>query len=777
MLKFFIMGTNQKRQYISGSLTRLVIVFSVISFVFLVLIGNISNQYVKHSEQQRLEHLRQLIQIARNTIEPTLQEYRYGHISKKETINRIRDITRRMVFSEEHGSNYIFMSSFDGLMLVQPFEPEKEMLNQWNLKDSNGLYIIRGLVEIAKTSKNGGFFTYEYIPPGKEEPEEKVSYVLGIDEIDCYIGSGRYMGDLRKEQILFQMQVLLLEFFLMVLIASLLMVFLREIHAQNLKLSKEVEIRQLSEMNLLNEKIRLRTLIETIPDLIWLKDAKGIYLFCNPKFERFFGKTEQEIIGQSDYQFVDKDLADLFQKNDLLAIKKNLPNINEEEVVYADDGHKELLETIKTPMYDSEGVLIGVLGIARDITRRKQQEKELMQLHNYLINIIDSMPSYIIGIDEKGCVSRWNRKMEIYSGILLSEALNLPITSILSHLSMDLETIITAIEEKKVIDDQRRMRIKDKQIIYESFIIYPLLGEGENGAVVQIDDVTEKIQIEEMMIQSEKMLSIGGLAAGMAHEINNPLAGMIQTAEVMSNRLSNEMMPANISAAAESGTDMQSVRLYMEKRKILTMLQSIKESGSRAAKIIENMLSFSRQSDFSFSFHNPAELMEHVLELASSDYNVKKQYDFREIRIIRKYGENLPEVYCDSGKIQQVLINILKNGSQAMYSYNAECDAQGIAKIIPQFTIIIQHEIKEKMLHIEVTDNGPGMDDSVKKRLFEPFFTTKTIGLGTGLGLSVSYFIITENHKGTMSVDSQPGKGTTFIIRIPTNESDLENVN
>jgi len=116
----------------------------------------------------------------------------------------------------------------------------------------------------------------------------------------------------------------------------------------------------------------LRTLIETLPDLVWLKDQDGVYLSCNPKFERFFGAKQDEIVGKTDYDFVEKDLADFFRNKDKIAMAAGKPCVNEEEIEYADDGHREILETIKTPMSDRNGKVIGVLGIARDITSRKQ---------------------------------------------------------------------------------------------------------------------------------------------------------------------------------------------------------------------------------------------------------------------------------------------------------------------------------------------------------------------------------------------------------------------
>lgn len=132
-----------------------------------------------------------------------------------------------------------------------------------------------------------------------------------------------------------------------------------------------------AEKSLLDSKGQLRTLVDTIPDLVWLKDINGIYLTCNTKFERFFGAKEAEIVGKTDYDFVDKDLADFFTQKDREAMEAGKPVMNEEEITYSDDGHQEYLETIKSPMYDSNGHLIGILGVGRDITQRKQADEEL----------------------------------------------------------------------------------------------------------------------------------------------------------------------------------------------------------------------------------------------------------------------------------------------------------------------------------------------------------------------------------------------------------------
>ncbi|SDF93178.1 PAS domain S-box-containing protein [Methanolobus vulcani] len=144
-----------------------------------------------------------------------------------------------------------------------------------------------------------------------------------------------------------------------------------------------------AELALMTSEGQLRTLIDTIPDLIWLKNAEGVYLKCNSKFERFFGAKEAEIIGKTDHDFVDKELADFFRQKDIAALEAGKPSMNEELITYAADGHEEYLETIKSPMYDSSGKLIGVLGVGRNISEREQAEKELLEESKRLANIIE----------------------------------------------------------------------------------------------------------------------------------------------------------------------------------------------------------------------------------------------------------------------------------------------------------------------------------------------------------------------------------------------------
>lgn len=174
------------------------------------------------------------------------------------------------------------------------------------------------------------------------------------------------------------------------------------------------------EIELQNEEIRLRTLIDTIPDLVWLKDIRGYYLMCNKRFEEFFGASEEEIKGKTDYDFVDKELADLFRENDRKAKEKNSFNVNLETVTFANDGHKSLLETTKMPLYDNKGVLVGILGIARDISVYKKHEDELLDYKAHLEKLVEKRAVALEEMNKELIIAReYADKAEISKNIFL----------------------------------------------------------------------------------------------------------------------------------------------------------------------------------------------------------------------------------------------------------------------------------------------------------------------------------------------------------------------
>ena len=440
---------------------------------------------------------------------------------------------------------------------------------------------------------------------------------------------------------------------------------------------------------------------------------------------------------------------------------------------FSDLSQMEIVRTIGVPdkllymrkPFDAEELAQVALSLNQkwNISWHEQQQKteinllvkELQQTRNYLDSIIDSMPSIIAGVDEQGLVTHWNQQAEKMTNIPFAQAKGMQIESVFPKLVGLTQQIQLAIHQSEV---QRRERIKcewrDTDLLID-VIVYPLSIEGLKGAVVRVDDVTQRVRMEEVMVQSDKMISVGGLAAGVAHEINTPLGSILQNAQLLELRtLPND--GKNRQVALDCGTEIEKISQYMEQRGLNKLIAGIRDAGGRTSKIVKSMLAFSHQSA-SKTKADLAELVEEVILLAKSDFDLKKRYKIDNFEFVRQIATDVALLTCEKTKIEQVLLNLIRNAAQAMEEMPKEHK--------PKISIRIRNE--ESHVRIEVEDNGPGLDEKIRKRVFEPFFTTKAVGVGTGLGLSLAYFIISESHKGKIAVESELGQGTTFVIQIP----------
>ncbi|MFZ5428379.1 MAG: ATP-binding protein [Thermodesulfobacteriota bacterium] len=278
------------------------------------------------------------------------------------------------------------------------------------------------------------------------------------------------------------------------------------------------------------------------------------------------------------------------------------------------------------------------------------------------------------------------------------------------------------------------------------------------AGIIVFTDITSRKSMEDMVVQSEKMMSLGGLAAGMAHEINNPLGIIVHSAQNALRRVSPDL-PANQKAASEAGTTLEALGTYLEARGITVYMQDIIDAGHRASKIVRSMLNFSRPKASERSPLKVNALLDKALELAQSDYDLKRNYDIKKIRFVKEYDPSGPSGMFVETEIIQVFLNIIKNAAQAM-SAKRYGDAQ-------EPTVILRTALEGPDIRVDIMDNGPGMDERTCKRIMEPFFTTKQVGEGTGLGLSVTYFIVTNSYGGTLTVCSEKGRSTAFTIRLP----------
>jgi PAS domain S-box-containing protein len=502
---------------------------------------------------------------------------------------------------------------------------------------------------------------------------------------------------------------------------------------------------------------KYRDIYENAPVGIYRSTPAGRYIDVNPRFAAMFGYASPAELLAAVTDIGGQLWCDPADRAAMMEIVAREGEVRDYEAKNRRaDGSVFWASRNKRAVRGAGGDIECYECFVTDVTARKTAEEKSVRAQNHIKNIIDSMPSVMVGVDPEGRVTHFNQAAERDTGLSAAAAKGRDIREVLPGLTGQMARIKAAVAARAPMATEKTAVSRGGEIRYQDVLVYPLVANGVEGAVIRVDDVTERVRIEEMMLQSEKMFSLGGLAAGMAHEINNPLGGILQGLQNVKRRVAFDL-PANLEAALETGCDLAAMRRYLERREVFRFLDGIQESGERAALIVSNMLDFSRRGEARKKPANLAELMEKTLALASNDYDLKKRFDFRQIEIVREFASGLPPVVCVAAEIEQVFLNVLKNAAQAL------AERVGLGR--PRIVLRLAKELDN--IRIEVEDNGPGMEEKVRKRIFEPFFTTKEPGVGTGLGLSVSYFIVTQNHNGTLVMDSEPGGGARCVIRLP----------
>ncbi|MBU1342956.1 MAG: PAS domain S-box protein [Proteobacteria bacterium] len=511
-----------------------------------------------------------------------------------------------------------------------------------------------------------------------------------------------------------------------------------------------------------------QTILDNIVEGYYEVDLQGNFIFFNNAMQDILGFEKHEMLGMNNQAFMEKETARKVFKTFNQVFQTGKPSKTFDWVLIRKDGKKRYIETSISLIRSVENNPIGFRGIARDVTEIRQAEMALRESEEkFRLTFMTSPDSINLNRLSDGMFIDINTGFTQIMGYTRNDVLSK--TSAELNIWVDIkdrEWMVAQLKKHGVVKNmEARFRSKDGTIRHGLMSASIIRFEQEDVILSIVRDITEQKRTQEVLIQSEKMLSVGGLAAGMAHEINNPLAGILQNAQVIANRLSADH-PMNQKAAEKIGVPMDLIVQYMEQRKIFELISSLREAGNRAADIVSNILSFSRKSDLFPSEFNIKKLMDATIEIAGNDYDLKKNIDFRKISILREYEDTAFYVECNGSNIQQVFLNILRNAAEALFDKKMKIDPRIIIRILGE----------KNGVRIEIEDNGPGIEEVIRKRVFEPFFTTKPVGLGTGLGLSVSYFIITENHKGRIFVTSLPGQGAKFVITLPFKHSDQQDL-
>jgi two-component system, NtrC family, sensor kinase len=361
---------------------------------------------------------------------------------------------------------------------------------------------------------------------------------------------------------------------------------------------------------------------------------------------------------------------------------------------------------------------------AQLLQEREQRAEELARLKEFNENIIESINVGVMVVNLHGRITNWNGAMEQIYGLSRAEAIGKRIHEVFQSGILDAlrQLMSRSPADEPVTVYKFRARSCDERDLTLNISLAPLhskLGEVE-GTLIAIEDVTARVGLEQQLQQSEKLSSIGLLAAGVAHEVNTPLTGISSYAQLLLQQIPD--------------TDPRH-----------QLLQKIYRQTSRASSIVNNLLNFSRVSDSRLAEVDLPRVLDDTIQLLDA------QLRNTEIEVIRRYADRVPPAQGNAPKLQQVFMNMILNARDAM----------------PQGgRLEITVEADEQTATVSFRDTGEGIAPENLGKIYDPFFTTKQIGQGTGLGLAVSYGIV-QDHGGHLRVESQPGAGTAFHITLP----------
>lgn len=365
-----------------------------------------------------------------------------------------------------------------------------------------------------------------------------------------------------------------------------------------------------------------------------------------------------------------------------------------------------------------------------EVTDHKSTMSKLSVSESYLRNILESMPVLLIGLNEKLEVTQWNKLTELRTGVAESVAMGKNLWDAFPTVTISPEQVT------KVLESEQPSTIKYSQRgqYYFDITLFPLRGEGETGVVILIDDVTKRTLTENMLIQRDKMSSMGELASTMAHDIEVPLRRILERLDSMAESSGEIDIPAFVELA--------------------------KEKGDQVSAIIENLLGFAGNQSKERQIVRVPDVIDHSVELANDLLSFPSGQRFREIKIEKNYEASLPAIPGYISELQQVFLSLFRHAGYAFES--------GEAKDQPP-TIKIEVSEHYDAVWVKVQHNGRGLTESEQQDIFEPFFMNPTESDDEDSAwrrLSFSYFIVTEHHNGQMAVTSDLELGTTFHIQL-----------
>jgi PAS domain S-box-containing protein len=500
--------------------------------------------------------------------------------------------------------------------------------------------------------------------------------------------------------------------------------------------ARDVTERRLSEEIIRGSEQRFASFMDNLPGFAWIKDEKGRYVYANNTLRRltlsgrdWFGKTDDEIWPA--------EFAAIYRDNDQQVIEAKAPRETVETVLQGDEQRTML--SCKFPILNGDGDVAFICGIGIDITERKLSEERLREQ----ADIINRAHDAIIVCDlETRRVTFWNAGAQRLYGWTTEEAVGRSMDELIFADPSHVEALSKTLSSAGEFRGELRQIAKDrKELVVDGRATLVRDAESAPHSILIINtDITEHKKLETQVLRAQRLESIGTLASGVAHDLNNILAPILMGASV----LRRTDMPANDEV----------------------ILSTIETCAQRGADIVKQVLTFARGAEGEHLPVRTASLLKDVAIIATETFPKK-------ISVRTSFPESLWSVVGDQTQLHQVLLNLCVNARDAM-------PAGGTLSLLAENFTVDEHYASMTPgasagphVRFEVTDTGMGIPPQNLDKIFDPFFTTKELGHGTGLGLS-SVIGIVKSHEGFISVSSEVGRGTTFKICLPAKMDEFE---
>jgi PAS domain S-box-containing protein len=518
------------------------------------------------------------------------------------------------------------------------------------------------------------------------------------------------------------------------------------------------------------------SLVESLPLNIFRKDLDGRVSFGNQRYCAELKRPLEQLLGKTDYDLFPEELARKYRADDQCVLEAGIPFETVEEHRLP-SGELIYVQVIKTPIQNAAGEPLGIQGIFWDVTARRRAEEAVAHSERRYRQLTEATLDAIIVGDQDGKILLFNPAAERLFGYRADEVVGQPLTALMpasarEHHEQGLRRYVRTRAAQLVgrtAEVTGRRKDGNEFPLELALSAIELEGEGEAGAprlqfLGALRDLTERNRIRQVLVQNEKLASIGLLSAGVAHEINNPLAfvgnnlvvlerdgkgllSLVELYECGRDRLAQ----ADPDLAARAAALAEEIDLPYLRDNLGRLLSRTRDGVDRVTRIVQSLRGLARTDRPQMQETSIPDLVEMSAEI------IKARMRRAGIKFETAYDTN-PRVRCVATQISQVLLNLLMNAVQAVEAAHRGSDGR----------IRVAARRLADHLCVEVSDNGAGIEPQHRSRLFDPFFTTKEVGEGTGLGLSICHNIVTA-HGGHIDVDSTPGQGSTFRVFLPLN--------